>query len=388
MARVYLSASFVLFSLILVLSCSSAPSVPAGSQNAPSQVSPTSEKPAVAGEWDKTTALARKEGKLVIYTTTQVEVRQSLSDAFKKRTGVEVEILAGRGAEIAAKVLTERRAGLYLVDFYLGGTTTILSSFKPAGILKTIMPELFLPEVLDTKLWYKGTLPFMDKEQLVMQTRMMPGGSVMDAMFRQDRVNKAGLVSWHDILNPKLKGKMNLQDPTTAGKGGKWVNQALTYYGLDWDFMRALAKQEPVITRDQRLMIEWVVREKHLLAVNPDHDTFFEFKQAGANLDSVIFKESKDVLGGASSGIALLADPPHPSAARLFLNWFLSKEGQTVFDRAYHIQSAREDTPTDHLPEWNIRKPGIDYPVETEAFVLQETKFRPQVVEIFGHLLQ
>lgn len=378
---------FITLLLIFIFSCTPK-QLESGEKTPPEKIAPVEKPGSTDAEWEKILPVAKKEGKLLMYTTTQAEVRIALSEGFKKRTGLDIEIITGRGGEIVTKLLAERRAGLYLADFYLGGTTTLFTEMKPKGVLKPLMPELFLPEVLDTRLWFKGELPFMDKEKMVMQTRFMAGGSVMDVIFKPDQVIKTQLISWYDVLQPQFKGKMNMQDPTTAGKGGKFINKALTYFGLDWDYMKALARQEPVITREQRSQIEWVARGKHILALNPDHDTFFEFKQAGTPLDFAIFKETKDVLGGGSSGIALLANAPHPYATKLFLNWFLSKEGQTIFAQTYHIQSGREDTPTDHLPEYNIRKPNVDYAVETEEFVTQEEKFRPITLEIFGPLLK
>lgn len=339
-------------------------------------------------EWDKTLKAAKKEGGLLLFTFHGPTVRSALIEGFKNRTGLNVNAVTGRGAELAQKLLTERRAGLYTVDVYVSGSTQLLTMLKPGGALSPIMPHLFLPEVLNESLWYKGELPFMDKEKLVIQTRMMPGGSQQDVAFLPGYVNKSELASWHDLLNPKFKGKMNMDDPTQPGKGGKFINKAITYFGLDWDYMKALAKQEPVIVSDRRLQVEWVVKGKHLLSINPGTEPIIEFKKAGAKVDTSVFKETVDVLGGGASAIVLVKNAPHPDAAKLFLNWFLSKEGQTVFARAYEIQSAREDTPTDHLPEWQIRKPGVKYAIETEDFVLQETKFSPLTLEIFGTLLR
>lgn len=346
-------------------------------------------KPAPGGwesEWEKTLAQGRKEGKVVLYTTTSPATRDAIIEGFSKRTGISPDIITGRGGEIVTRLLAERRSGLYLADAYVGGTTSILTSIKPAGALAPIKPVLFLPEVLDTSLWYKNTLPWVDKDQLILQTRMMPGGSQGDIAFMSGAINRQEFLSWQDLLRPHLKGKMSLQDPMTAGKGGKWINKGITYFGLDWDYFKALAKQEPFITRDERLQIEWVVRGRHLLAINPDTDTGDEFRAAGSPLEYTIFRETKDILGGGSSGVALLDKAPHQNAARLFINWFLSKEGQTYFARSYRVQSARMDTPVDHLTPNKIRQAGVDYPVETEEFVLQEDKYRPKIIEIFGPL--
>lgn len=376
----------------LFLACTTKPPAYMQEQN-PSKVNPElntlrTTKDDADTKWKNVREAARKEGTLILYTVVQPTVRQVMVENFERMAGIKVEIVTGRGGEISTKLLNERRAGLYLGDVYLGGTTTIFTQLKPAGVLSPVLPALFLPEVVNSKLWYKGVLPFMDKEQLVLQTRYNAGASMMDVAFSLKEVKKEELTSWYDLLKPKYKGRMNLQDPTTAGKGGKFINKALTYFGLDWDYMKALAKQEPVVTRDQRIMIEWVVKGKHIIAINPHNEQFEIFKEAGAEINQTIFKETKDILGGGDYNIAMIDKPSHPNAAKLFANWFLSKEGQTAIIRAARTQSAREDTPTDHLTEDRIRKIGVDYPVETEEFILNEEKLRPITIQIFGHLIQ
>lgn len=380
MFRLFISSFMALF---LAFGCGSIRdySPPPVSREAPQQ------KPLSGDEWNDTLLAAKKEGKIFLYSTYPPQLRKEVSEGFSKRTGINIEIVIGGGAEISAKLLAERRAELFLADAYVGGTTTLLTDIKPKGILLPIEPMLFLPEVLDTKLWFKNTLPWLDKDKMVLQTRMMPGGSQVDVVFNTHISEKSEFVSWYDLLNPKYKGKINLQDPTAAGKGGKFINKAITYYGLNWDFMKALAKQDPFLTRDKRLMLEWVAQGKHLLAINPDSVTYEEFKDAGASIGTSVFKETKDVLGGGYSGVAAIDKAPHPHAAKLFINWFLSKEGQTYYARADGSQSAREDVPTDHLKPDNIRKLGVEYAIETEEFVLQEAKLRPRILEIFGPLL-
>lgn len=378
----------VMFGLFVATSCAGPEKTARGIKENQSPVQLSENKGLTSvDEWDKTLIEARKEGKIFLYSTYPPELRKAVSDGFVKRTGINADIVIGGGAEISAKLLAERRAGLYMADAYVGGTTTILTDMKPKDVLLPLEPVLFLPEVLDTKLWFKNTLPWLDRDKMVLQIRMMPGGSQADVVFNTRISAKSEFVSWYDLLNPKFKGKINLQDPTAAGKGGKFINKAITYYGLDWDYMKALAKQEPFLIRDKRLMIEWVAQGKHLVAINPDSVTYEEFKEAGASVGTSILKETKDILGGGYSGIARIDKSPHPYAAKLFINWFLSKEGQTYYARADGSQSAREDVPTGHLTPDKIRQPGVEYAVETEEFVLQEAKLRPMVMEIFGPLL-
>lgn len=388
--RLFTLIGITLVSLIL-LSC--------GMKALPAEKYPSSVKPAAPEaqsqvkkpwevEWERMLGEARKEGKLILYCTKSPGDMQIIADGFKKATGLTVEKVAGRGGEIATKLLAERRASLYLADAYVGGTTTLLTQLKPGGALSPVMPYLFMPEVLDTQLWYKDVLPFMDKEKMILQTKYTPGGDILDIVFNTGLINKEELLSWHDLLKPKLKGKMVLHDPTTAGKGGKFINKAINVFGLDWDYMRALAKQQPFITRDERLMIEWVARGKYLLGINPRSEIYEQFKAAGSPLDDTLFKESRDILGGGNDNLALINRPPHPNAAKLFANWYLGKEGQTLMMRAYGYQSAREDISTDYLPPHRIRRPNVEYLVETEEFVLQEAKMRPIIEEIFGPLIK
>jgi ABC-type Fe3+ transport system substrate-binding protein len=53
----------------------------------------------------------------------------------------------------------------------------------------------------------------------------------------------------------------------------------------------------------------------------------------------------------SESGISFINGAPHPNAAKLFLNWFLSREGQTLFSRTLPATPVRKDAPQDHLPE-------------------------------------
>lgn len=52
---------------------------------------------------------------------------------------------------------------------------------------------------------------------------------------------------------------------------------------------------------------------------------------------------------------------PHPNAAKLFVNWLLTREGQTIYSKTYGAQSARVDVPTDYLNPWSFRESGVKY---------------------------
>ncbi len=141
--------------ILLVPGCAPQPTPslpPAQTPTEPPTLAAT--KAAWQQEWDRTLATAKGEGKLVVYSTGGAEVKGALGQAFKDKFGIDVEWVVGRGVELFEKLSTERRAGLYLGDVYLGGSTQPATLMKPAGMLAPIKPLFLLPEVLDTKAFF------------------------------------------------------------------------------------------------------------------------------------------------------------------------------------------------------------------------------------------
>jgi ABC-type glycerol-3-phosphate transport system substrate-binding protein len=84
-----------------------------------------------------------------------------------------------------------------------------------------------------------------------------------------------------------------------------------------------------------------------------------EFKDAN-------FKEPPNLDTGANGTIALLKQAPHPNAAKVFINWFLSREGQITYQEIMntpfeYVESMREDIPKDPIPAENRRRKGVRY---------------------------
>lgn len=378
----------LIVSVFASMACSSSSSPGAGIPVAkPSQV-----KPAVAmdeGEswsknWNKTLEAARKEGRLVIISTAGGSIRTPLVATFREKFGIDVEVIAGKGAEVSQKLLAEQKAGLYLVDVYLGGATTPVTQLKPAGAFNILEPVLILPEVLDGKNWLEGKLPWVDKGHTILTTNSYPNLSLG---VNTEQVKQGEIRSYKDLLNPKWKGKIVLNNPTLSGVGGKWAVVLGTVI-MNWDYLREIAKQEPVIITDQRVQVEWLSKGKYPIAAVPQPQLFTEFQQAGSPIKAVELEEGTWLATG-DSGMALVNKAPHPGAAKVFVNWILTQEGQTFFSKVMGVQSARLDVPTDFLEPSKIRQPGIKYfNASSEEFLLAEPEQRKIANEIFGPLIK
>lgn len=319
----------------------------------------TPAKPAWQADWDKTLAEAKKEGKVVIYATVGQVVREAMTEAVKKKYGLELEFLVGRGSEVGQKLLRERIAGLYLADVYMGGPTTLLKDIRPTGALESIRPLLVLPEVTDNKVFYGGKLPFIDKEELVFQ--LMLTVIPYTAVINTDLVKDGELNSYYDLLQPKWKGKIVMNDPTTAGRGETFFSRTAYMKTLDPKFWTDLLKQEPVITRDERAQVEWVAKAKHLVGWAADDNTILVFKQAKAPIKEIRFKEDPIPLVTGAETLSLLKDAPHKNARKVFVNWLLTQEGQNLYAKATDRQGIRVDAPTAHLSPEFVRQPGVQY---------------------------
>ncbi len=60
--------------------------------------------------------------------------------------------------------------------------------------------------------------------------------------------------------------------------------------------------------------------------------------------------------------LAFMDKAPHPNAARLFINWLLSRKGQMAFQRILQDHDSRRiDIPKDDVPEYNRRREGVKY---------------------------
>jgi ABC-type Fe3+ transport system substrate-binding protein len=85
----------------------------------------------------------------------------------------------------------------------------------------------------------------------------------------------------------------------------------------------------------------------------------------------------------ANGALALFNKAPHPNAAKIYINWLLSKEGQTVFARASGYVSARVDVSIDHTEPWRIPQPGA-IKTYTKAAMQVRDRLMPLLIELFG----
>lgn len=383
----------LLLALSLLLSCAPQATPQVSSPQSPAPAAPSAVSPKLSladeksREWERVLEAAKKEGVVVLISTAGSEARLALMLPFMQRYGIRMEFLTAKGAEVSQKLQAERRAGLYMADVYNGGSNTPIDSLKPAKVLDPLEPALLLPELtgpeLIKKVWFEGRLWWLDSERQILAMTVSPSGRIA---INTSSVKPGEIKSWRDLLNPKWKGKMTMNDPTTAGVGQKTFAALSKIVGVD--YLRELAKQEPVIIRDQRLQVEWLAHGKYPIAMAPKSDPITELTKAGAPL-AIITPEEGMFLAVGSGNVALVNRAPHPNAAKVLINWLLSAEGQALWVSSQRTHSLRLDVPIDNVEPDRLREPGVKYFfADTEEFLLETPKQIALAKEIYGHLLK
>ena len=309
-------------------------------------------------DWEATQRAAEKEAKLVIYgppgSDQQKLYREVFHQAFPK---IKVNYTPGRISEVISRIMAEQRAGIRQADLVLGGTDILLGTLKDKGFLQPIRAALMLPEVLDHNAWFKGKLWFADNEdKFVAMWRAVPYTA---ACINTNLVKANELKSYWDLLQPKWKGKIVSQDLRI----GSARNQMYTVYfrkDLGPEYLQRLyGEMDVTISRNLPQIADWVAGGKYAIAIG------------GVDCDDLAVKglpvlpihfEGIAAVGAGTDPASWLASSPNVNAAKVFLNWILSRDGQSQFQKLTRENSLRVDIPKDGIVNpFHILDPKTEY---------------------------
>jgi len=347
--RRWFCSLLVLAGLVALAACA------AEEKATPAPAGPTGGAAPWQEEWDRVVAATKREGRIAISGPAGDEPRRAL-EGFEKKFGIQVEYLGGRGPEFTERVRTERAAGQYLWDIQMGGLTHWIPVLDE-GILEPIEPALILPEVKDPKTWRLGKLYWIDDQKRILGMGM----STSNPLFINPNLVKPGeLKSFKDLLDPKWKGKLLSDDPRIAGASQSQYTMFYLHPALGPEFIRALAKQDISITRDRRQQLEWLAQGRFPILIGGSRSNAVPLIKQGLpieNVDPRTLKEGAAVAVG-NSHLFLMNRAPHPNAAKLFINWLLTKEGAYEFLKSQGIPSLRVDVQADYVEDWELPQEG------------------------------
>jgi iron(III) transport system substrate-binding protein len=318
-------------------------------------------------EWDKTLRAAEAEGQLVLYGCCYEYDR--ILEVFKKKyPKIKTATVLGSGGQLSTRLLAERRGEKYLADVFSAGANTIHDAlYHKANVLQPITPVLILPEVLDQSKWYGGEHRYIDPEKRYIFAFVANSQSGHVQYNLNQQVNAAEFSSFWDLLNPKWKSKMASLDPTSFGMGA-----ALQFFyyqpELGPAFLRRFyGEMQITLSRDARQMTDWLAAGKFALCIRCNAGSAVgKAVEQGLPIGSLDTENWKE--GGSSSAaggtLGLPTQAPHPNAAKVFVNWFFSREGQMAlqkYGRPDAHNSRRIDIPKDDVDPYNRLDPKRKY---------------------------
>ncbi|MBI4333611.1 MAG: extracellular solute-binding protein [Chloroflexi bacterium] len=364
---------------LVIAACAPAPSAPPAAGAAGQ--APAAATGGSLTEWERVVAAAKKEGEAMLYSSSGPAVRDPITKEIREKYGIALEWVAAPNVQLEERIMRERRAGLYNADVYFSGVSGV--DLGEQKVLQSLDNALILPEVLDTKVWWGGKMLFIDEGHTWAGILASPTPPIF---INTNMVKPEEVRSYKNFLEPKWKGKIVLFNPRTGG-GLDWLYHASEVI-VGRDFIVALAAQEPIITNDARQQVEWVAQGKYPVGLGGRRENKIEFVKLGAPIKLVLPIEGTSLSSGAG-GVGFFDRPPHPNAAKVFINWALSREGGTLISRVIGGQSARLDVPTDFLEPESIRQEGGKYfNTMDKQNALKKQAFQEVAVQIFGHLMR
>ena len=306
-------------------------------------------KPSSPVEWERTLEAAKKEGKVVVSVPASAELRRGIEKVFKQRFGIDVEVNTGSAASVVGKIRQESKSSAPYFDLHMGGGESMITGLLAEGILAPLEPAMMLKEIKDPNNWWGGHIWLDNAKRYIYASQAY---QVELIWCNTDYAKPEEIRSLADLLNPKWSGKIGYLDPRTPGAGSSMWSFLWKLKGED--YLKKLAGQKLFLSRDQRVLAESLARGKIALVAGLSYYSFLPFAKAGLPVKSVSVSRDEIYVSGGSGNLAVIKGAPHPNATKVFVNWFLSHEGQETYSRAMGHGTRRLDVDTQWLKEVGV----------------------------------
>jgi iron(III) transport system substrate-binding protein len=296
-------------------------------------------------------AAAKREGKIVWYTSVPIETAQKIANLFEQKNGIKVELFRSGGSNILRRFQQEADGGKVFVD--------VLTHSEPAAARVMTKKGLFVS--------FKAT----DFDKVPAEVKD-PNGyhvaqrlNVMAIYLRDDKVPAADRPKrWADLTQPKYKGKMVMADPS-------FTSLLVTITGMlaktqGWGFFEKLRQNDILLVQGNQQVSDMVKRGERAIAVGADAAYVGEVKKSGLPVSTLYPEDGAFIIPSPSS---VVKNSPNPNAAKAFADFMLSKTVQELFPQE-HLYSARIDVPgpEGNPPLSDIKTQPVDYDyIEAES---------------------
>lgn len=294
---------------------------------------------------DELVAAARREGRVVVYSAYVSPVtNEPIAKAFEQRYGIKVETFTARGPELRERIRVEQMTGRLLGDVQHNAMTTTTVAINAEG---NVEPHGGLPGASRLKPAFSARA---DELQVPIFT-INYGILANTALVKPEEEPK----SWNDLLHPRWKGRILMDDPRATGGGRVMFHMTMDKFGRA--FHEELAKQEPVFSRDYGEAGRRLSRGEFALYAPLIFSQLSPLK--GLPVKAIVPTEG--VTYGSYS-VSILKGATHPNAARLFADFYLSDDVQGIYANSGHgivIDGLKAEIAPDMRPFANV-SPLVD----------------------------
>jgi len=271
-------------------------------------------------------AKAKAEGKVVWYTSTPIDEAQKIAGLFRMRTGIAVELFRSGGSQILSRFQQEIAAGRVAVDVLTHSDPGAARAMAKKGVFVPFRPKNF-DRVPDAAKAPDGSFV---GQRLNMMTHYL----------RSDKVAPADEPrTWGDLVDPRYKGKLVMADPSFTSLQVSVVGMMAKLMG--WSFYEKLRQNDVLIVPGNQQVADMLKRGERLIAVGALDSYAADLKAAGHPIKTLYPSDGVFIIPSPTS---VVKGSPNPNAAKLFAEFMIGDEVQTLFsaDGGY---SARIDIP-------------------------------------------
>jgi len=320
---------------------------------------------AAAAAQDPRLEAARKEGKVVWYTSLALSSSEKVAKLFETAyPGVKVEVHRTGSQRILQRMMQELSSNIRNVDvvhtsdaghYVLLKEKKLLMRYTPAGV------DAFAPGFKDRDGFHYG---------LRATVNVIAYNTKMIAAAEAPR-------TWKDLLDPKWRGRLVTAHP---GYSGVIATHVLALVHLNgWDYFKALAQNKPMLVQSAVDPSGIVASGERPVAVNGGDYTFYQAKKKGNPVEIVYPKEGVPLVVSPS---AITSFAPHPNAARLFTDFIFSRDVQQVLADTEGLYTGH---PQVTYPADKPRLPDLKLlTVDAEELEKRNEEIKTRFVEFFG----
>lgn len=290
---------------------------------------------------------AKDEGTVTIYTSLDTKALEALNAAFTAKYGIEVEYFRGDSQDAISRLLNEARAQSVHADVIETSDTTGILFLKDEGITRAYeSPEA--AQVPDE---------FKDPDHFWCYTRLTLG--VVAYHTSLPRAPE----SWADLVEPPFDGSLAyFSDSQGSGAARLWT----LAQELGWETLEAWAAAGALRVETPQLLRQTIERGERKVGIAQNDNHALSSKAESGTTDFVIPSEGVPLEPAA---ISVVAEAPHPNAALLYHDFWLSEEGSMILVDVGRKYVARDGMPD---PEGAVPMDDITLMVPDYAKYIEE----------------